>query len=168
MNEPQTTLTWDRFYMQHRHALTAYALTITGNVADAADAIQEAMLRILRTQPRPAGSLPFVLSVIRNLVIDRRRSPAARTTAADSLAETLFDEARAGPDERETLWLLREALDELSPAQREVVVLKVFAEMTFREIAELLESPLGTVASHYARALDRLRARLTNEVPHER
>jgi RNA polymerase sigma-70 factor (ECF subfamily) len=49
------------------------------------------------------------------------------------------------------------ALRELPPEQREVVVLRIWGEMTLAEVAAVLDVPANTVASRYRYALDRLR-----------
>jgi RNA polymerase sigma-70 factor (ECF subfamily) len=57
----------------------------------------------------------------------------------------------------ETAAVIERAMCELPPEQREVVVMKVWAEMTLEEIATVVELPLNTVASRYRYALSRMR-----------
>jgi RNA polymerase sigma-70 factor (ECF subfamily) len=66
-------------------------------------------------------------------------------------------------EDRERSRLLREALDQLPGAQREVVTLKIWGELTFAEIAITLDIPANTAASRYRYALEELR-KLTKEV----
>jgi RNA polymerase sigma-70 factor (ECF subfamily) len=61
---------------------------------------------------------------------------------------------------RETTEVLRAALTRLPPVQREIVVLKMYQDKTFREIAEMLDVSLNTVASRYRYGMEKLRALL--------
>ena len=64
------------------------------------------------------------------------------------------------PDEPAFREALSEALGELPPEQRAVVHLKLWEDLTFEHIAELLDIPLNTAASRYRYGLDKLRERL--------
>ena len=66
----------------------------------------------------------------------------------------------ADPDEQAFRNALAESLGELPPDQRAVVHLKLWAGLTFEEIAETLEIPPNTAASRYRYGLDKMRARL--------
>ena len=57
--------------------------------------------------------------------------------------------------------LVSQAMEKLTPIQREVLVLKHFQQLKIREIAQVLETPMGTIASRLADALDRLSAELS-------
>jgi RNA polymerase sigma-70 factor (ECF subfamily) len=70
----------------------------------------------------------------------------------------LADEDSVPSDRREDLRDLKAAMQELSSDEQEVIVLKVFCGLTFKEVAEILAQPLGTLASRYARSLERLRS----------
>jgi RNA polymerase sigma-70 factor (ECF subfamily) len=84
-----------------------------------------------------------------------------------------FDENMFGPDphalnpEKVLLQnasgkILRQALEELRPNFREVLILREFEEMSYREISDVTGVPLGTVMSSLSRARGRLRQSLTN------
>jgi RNA polymerase sigma-70 factor (ECF subfamily) len=78
----------------------------------------------------------------------------------------LFDEAYSNDlSLRETAELVTAALNDLPPNEREVVELKSYAGLTFREIAEVTGSPQGTVATRYRTALEHLRRMLTKQLP---
>ena len=64
--------------------------------------------------------------------------------------------------DHEEMELLNRALIKLTLEQREVVILKVYEQMTFRKIAEILRIPHNTVASRYRYALDKMRTFLIN------
>lgn len=144
---------WAAFYQMHRRALTAYAISLSGNEADAADLIQDVLLEMCKRSV-PSSALPFVMRSLRNRAIDLyRRSRGAASFAASA---SLVDDACADLAERERAIRVREALSRLSGEQREVVVLKVYSGLTFREVAETMNCPIGTAASHYSRGMKRL------------
>jgi RNA polymerase sigma-70 factor (ECF subfamily) len=138
---------------------------------DAADAVQDAFVRAYRQLGRLAeGSAfgPWFRSILRNLCIDRLRSPARRRR------ESITDESIAahswvepvGTDrlERDQLAAaVQRALRTLSTAHREVLVLKEMDGLGYREIAQALGIPEGTVASRVYHARAALRRALVEQ-----
>lgn len=155
--------TWADFYVAERRVLTAYALALTGNADSAADLIQDVLVGLIRTRRAPENVKAYVLRCLRNRAADQARRRGDAATSIDGV-HVAFIDARSLSSETEQL--ARTALSQLSPPQREAIVLKVFAELTLREIAVLLERPPGTVASDYARGIAALRAALTEEGSH--
>jgi RNA polymerase sigma-70 factor (ECF subfamily) len=129
---------------------------------DADDVLQETFVRLARSRRRLAGVealIPYVFTVARHeaarLVGRRARQHQQQ---ADLWAEWLFREARGSDvQQRETAEMVASALDRLSDPQREIVELKTYAGLTFREIAEVTGLPQGTVATRYRAALHKLR-----------
>lgn len=132
---------------------------------DAEDAVQEIFLDLWtsaeRFDPRVSSETTFVAMIARRRLIDRNRKRARRPIAGALPEELpggeltldrveLCDEAR----------LAREALDELDPGQRRVLILAIEQGLTHDEIAETTGLPLGTVKTHARRGLIRLRQRL--------
>lgn len=155
---------WSQFLSEHRRALSVYALSLTRSHPDAADLIQDVLVRLLRSGRDPDVGLPYVLRCLRNRAADLRSERAAPPTLPpDEAPGCGFLSASPDP---EACRQARAALEGLPPAAREVVVLRVYGELTFRDIADLLEQPLGTVTSTYRRALAALREILTPEVDH--
>ena len=132
-----------------------FALSLTGNLADADDLLQSTVERLLgRGLPEAAAVLPYSLKVCRNLWIDEIRSRSVRQPAQDEAA--LADERFAVGDEQAIGELsLREAqavLAKLPEEQRAVLELVVVEGCSYREAAGILEIPIGTVMSRLARA----------------
>jgi RNA polymerase sigma-70 factor (ECF subfamily) len=152
----------EQIYRQYRQGLFTLALSVTGCPARAEDAIQDAFERMCRTRPGCEGeeiSAGYVFAAVRNAARDQRR----RLRLAEELPVSIFDdrptpEARAEADE--SAEVLRKCLQELDEDSREVVVMKIYAGLTFDEIAKAMSEPLQTVASRYRRALQRLKDRL--------
>ncbi len=170
MNEhgPAPGRAWASFFLEHHRALTAYALALVGRMEDAEDLIQDVLLKMVRSRHPVKSARPFVMRCLRNLAVDRHRSAARRPMPHEWPDCGVAFLAPPAPNaaERDRSARVRTALELLPSPQLEVIVLKVYAGLTFREIAETVGKPLGTVTSHYARGLDGLRERLCPEVNH--
>jgi RNA polymerase sigma-70 factor (sigma-E family) len=130
------------------------AYRLLGDREDAADAAQEACARACvrwRRLTRGGDPTPWVVRVAGNLAIDRwrrRRTAASHPLPAAPTAST--------PDRID----LHRALDTLSRRQREVIVLRYFADLPEPAVAAALGCSVGTVKTHNSRALAALRAAL--------
>jgi RNA polymerase sigma-70 factor (ECF subfamily) len=148
---------------------TAYA--ICGDRADAEDAAQDAMIKAYHALPRfRAGApwRPWLLQIVANEARNRRRSAGRRDHLAGRVAARAVSAgAPPGPEEvllaRAERSALVDALRELDPPQREVVVLRHLVGLSEAECAAVLGCRPGTVKSRLARALARLRAGLEEE-----
>ncbi|MBI3725525.1 sigma-70 family RNA polymerase sigma factor [bacterium] len=139
--------------------LHGYARTLAPTEADADEALQEAFLGLARNRKNLGAvesPLAYVFRSVRNAAI-AVRSTGARAASLEAASEPLLEAAEPG--------VLAEETDEanallaaLPDEQREVVVLKVWGELTFKEIAGLLEISQNTAASRWRYALERLRA----------
>ena len=151
----------ERIYREHRQGLFTLALSITRCPDLAEDAVQEAFARLWRSAVRPEGDVvSYVFASVRNAALDQARHrrapghPAVSVFDADPatpLSAAIDAERRQG---------VRRAVDGLPPKQRQTVVLRLYAGLTFRQIAETLAEPLQTVASRYRRALERIKESL--------
>jgi RNA polymerase sigma-70 factor (ECF subfamily) len=164
---------WEEFVRQHTRHVYALCYRFTGSGAEAQDLTQEVFLRVFRALKsfRSAeGSLgTWLTRLTRNLLIDHyRRSRQDRVT--ESLEERLpvIEEAGpvARPDQalagREASEVLQHALQKLSPDLREAVILRDLQEMEYREIAQVLAIPEGTVKSRINRGRAELGRLLRN------
>jgi RNA polymerase sigma-70 factor (ECF subfamily) len=138
--------------------LIRYAVTITGNQHDAEDAVSTTLVRVADHLPLLAQArLPwsYLLRMVRNesLLIARRRR---RWSGIDNLSD-LRTHCRVDQLEQEEAYrAVWKALRKLPTAQAEVVVLKIWEELTFAQIAEILEVPANTAASRYRYAMEKL------------
>ncbi|HTS25248.1 MAG TPA: sigma-70 family RNA polymerase sigma factor [Bryobacteraceae bacterium] len=155
---------WEELVRLHTRKVYALCYRFTGSGSEAQDLTQEVFLRVfrtLRTFRSAEGSFATWLArVTRNLLIDHyRRTRQERAT--DSIEEQLpmLEEvgaaASARPDQsvagREASEILQATLQKLSPDLREAVILRDLQEMEYREIAEVLQIPEGTVKSRINR-----------------
>lgn len=138
--------------------LLRFATAITRNQHDAEDALQTALVKVAADGKKLLHAeqpWPYLLKMVRNeslLVLRRRKNTRLQGDASDLLIQVSVDE-RPSEETYRQIWL---ALRELPREQSEVVVLKIWEELTFAEIAELLDTSLATAASRYRYALQKL------------
>jgi RNA polymerase sigma factor (sigma-70 family) len=152
--------TLEQIYRDCRQQLFTCAMAITRCPDRAEDAIQEAFYRLFRMEGKPRHLKAYVFRAVRNAAIDQRRR---NSPPGEELSEFIFDTG-AGPDEsaanQEFKRRVAEGLLTLSEDERETVVHHIYGGLTFREIARVRESPLGTVVSWYRRGIKKLREQL--------
>lgn len=140
-------------------ALLAYTTGLTGNRSAAEEIVQETMLRAWRHAAKlspDAGMRGWLMTVARNLSIDRVRARAARpteVTGLDYMGPVLTDHADPVADAVD----MREALRALSAKHRQVLIELYYKDRTTSEAAEHLGVPVGTVKSRAYHALRCLR-----------
>jgi len=155
----------ERLYDDYAQALFAFLLNFTRDEADTRDLLQEIFVKLAR-QPdllRAArDERAFLLRLAHNAAIDLMRRRGTRDKHHEQFgAENITAFApTSDPDEAAFRQELSVALGELPADQRAVVHLKLWAGLTFEEIAATLEIPLNTAASRYRYGLDKLRSRL--------
>lgn len=150
------------------------ALALVGSHDDALDLSQDAFVRAFRARARIDPGRPFypwLYQILRRLCFNFLRDGRARRGKLRSAGPWLAEElqGRAGGDpgrevERAELRArLEAAMEELPPAEREALALREFEGLAYREIADLLEIPVGTVMSRLYRARRALAAALGPE-----
>jgi RNA polymerase sigma-70 factor (ECF subfamily) len=155
-----------------RDELVSTLVYLLGNRDDALDAAQETFLKCWRAQASLEGVQnvrAWIFRVAMNTARDHRRSAWSRRVRP-LVGEELMLASQEGPPEddlerRETLARLREAITQLRPEEREVFLLRQNGELTYEEIAELRQAPVGTVKTHMRSALIKLRKVLNPRDP---
>jgi RNA polymerase sigma-70 factor (ECF subfamily) len=157
--------------LPHLGDVYTLARYLLGGTADADDAVQECYLRAYRHFDTYRGPQikPWLFAILRNVCHSTRARAAAAPRAAGSMAEDI-DEAAAPmwnetPETPENEMLRRQDSDTirdlvaaLPSAFREVIVLREIEDLSYREIADVVRVPVGTVMSRLARARAMLRA----------
>lgn len=151
-----------RFWEQTRGKVKAYMRCACGNGSDADDLAQECYLRALRNWDRfeGAGSRKgWLFAIARNTRADWFRRQDRQVRVSELSDETIDGEtcAESGVDEIEVIW---EIIDRLEPEHREVIHLRFAADLSYAEIAAMLEVPVGTVRSRLHRGLKAVRERV--------
>ena len=178
---------WTELVRAHHGRVFSLCYRFTGSSHDAEDLTQEVFVKVwgnLRSFDAGRGSFPtWLTTMTRNLLVDHfRRTKGQRVTdsidaawpADDGDGLTLGDslkETRRGPFDhavsRELARAVQRALTKVSPELREAVILRDLQDMDYKEIAEVLRVPEGTVKSRISRGraeLARLLATRREEV----
>ena len=152
----------DRLVRDHYQSLYRFAFRLTGRAAEAEDLTQEtfcqAQLKIHQLRDA-AAARGWLFAILRNAYLHRLRADKAiRLVSLDEIGEvperTDFDLPEIDAAQ------LQAALDQLPEVFRTPLVLYFFEDFSYREIAEQMQVPVGTVMSRLARAKDHLRNRL--------
>jgi RNA polymerase sigma-70 factor (ECF subfamily) len=137
--------------------LRRFACGLTGSLADADDLVQGACVKALDRieQWRPGTRLDsWMFRILQNLWIDQLRERRGREVAMDpeDLAERAVGDAARENEARIALGEVRREVAKLPPEQRAVLMLVSVEGVSYKEAAEILEIPIGTVMSRLARA----------------
>lgn len=149
---------------RYQDVLYGTAVLMTGDRAQAEEHVQEAFLAAWRGMPgfhseRPVK--PWLMRILVNTVMSQRRRRVVATVPLEYESES--DESRPAEEieAQHDRLAIREALSDLNPDQRQVVVLRFFAGLTVPQLAEAIGVREGTVKSRLHRALGQLRDQLT-------
>lgn len=167
---------WEDLIRVHSRRVYGLCFRFTNSGSEAQDLTQEVFLRVFRTlktfRSNEGSFATWLARVTRNLLIDNyRRTRQERVTDSIEGQLPLIEEegpvAAARPDEmvagREASEILQAALQTLSPDLREAVILRDLQEMEYREIADVLQIPEGTVKSRINRGRAELARRLKKQ-----
>ena len=149
---------------QYGASLYRYALALTCSVEDAQDAVQEVFARISR-QPKRFAEVrnirAYLFAATRNAAYSVLRGRKRGEVLHEAICSDIA--AVCAPDTRQmsaTIIVIREAIAGLSIEQREVLVLKILDQMTFKEIAQTVKASMNTVAGRYRYGIEKLRKAL--------
>ena len=153
--------------LEHADGLFTYAMALTRNSFEAEDLVQETYVRAMEAMGRlreHSDVKAWLYTILRNIRLNqirqlRTRPKLVELDAHENAADLVIDSGRdphavyVSKVERDQV---RVAIQHLSEEFREIIVLREFAELSYQEIAELLDCPLGTVMSRLARARSEL------------
>lgn len=164
------TAAWEALVRREQRRVYALCYRFTGSASDAEDLTQDVFLKLYRNlrsfDPAKAGFGVWLTALTRNLLVDHyRRSRLER--ASESLDEPVGEESEGqtraerlpdrGPGQEQHVAGLelrarvQAALTQVNPELREAVILRDLQDMEYREIAEVLGIPQGTVKSRISR-----------------
>lgn len=149
----------------HYREIYAFAFRQTGDMDAAMDLTQEVFLAVLqsihRYDPKKAGFRTWLYRIASNKLADLFRSPAYRFRQKTVALEELTLPANGSPEEQwldaEELRQLQRHIAELPDELQSILRLRFYGEKNFREIAEILSLPEGTVKTRYYAAIRTLR-----------
>ena len=160
---PPTEAELIRLHAAHAEPAYRFAWSITRNESLAQDVVQELFLKLARDASllnHARSERAVLLTMTRNLAIDAQRRSQSRDATHQRWAAELpewFDPA-ANHDQEERQQVLGSALAALPEDQRITIHLHVWEGLSFREISEMENLPLQTIASRYRYGLAKLRA----------
>ncbi|MBL9160833.1 MAG: sigma-70 family RNA polymerase sigma factor [Verrucomicrobiales bacterium] len=151
------------------------AFKVLNHYEDTEDIMNEVLTTIWKKadtyHPKKGSLVTWICTTTRNRAIDRVRSVQRRCALYDRFEEKVEGEApEYSLTGREALYLsdarhiLQSAVVELSPEQREVIELAYFEGLTQKQIAERIDSPLGTVKARIRRGVERLRVSINDRL----
>lgn len=143
-------------YERHGAVLLAYALSLLRDRPAAEDVLHQVFMKLLQKRVVVNGQpLHYLYRAVRNTALNHRRHISREREYAPN---GRWLESPSGMEE--TGLALQSALAELPEEQRELMILRVWGEMTFEEAAAVLEISPNTAASRYRYALAKLKERL--------
>src|SRR5215831_12803342 len=155
--------TFETVVVPHLGAAFNYARWLTRNDADAEDLLQDASVRAFRffSSLRNDNPRAWLLTIVRNTWYARvsRQQARPRVTEYDEMADPRPDH-RPNPEallaQQQTVDRVRRAVELLPVDFREVIVLRELEGLSYKDIAEVVGVPIGTVMSRLSRARERL------------
>jgi RNA polymerase sigma-70 factor, ECF subfamily len=144
--------------------LYRYVLGRVGSPESAADVLQTAFLRAVKNRKKfrnVENPIAYLFQIARNEASRnwRNRIKDQRSNSLESVGDIAAADRTSDDAD-----YVASALSQLSPDDRELVELKTYAGLTFREIGEIVGLPLATVATRYRRVLTSLRDRLNKQM----
>ncbi len=154
---------FEQLVVAYRDQVFRLALRMCGNEADADEVAQEAFLSAWKALPNFRGDSRFstwLYQLTSHAAIDLMRREKRQIAAADITEVSAADPApspQQQAEQSEQREIVRDAILQLAPEQREVVVLRFMEELSYEEIGAVLKLPSGTVKSRLNRAKAQLK-----------
>lgn len=167
--ESDRVLAMSQLYDLTCDRLVRYSLSITQRAHDAEDAVSGCILKVTqRPELLTSADQPwhYLLRMVRNeslITLRSRKRWSALGMIAQVLSSSMVDVVELD-DQRRMVW---QALERLPGEQREVIVLKIWEQLTFAEVAHILQLSPSTVASRYRYAMEKLSNRLSGQMQAE-
>jgi RNA polymerase sigma-70 factor, ECF subfamily len=162
----------DATVIDHLDSLYSYALNLTHNHTEAEDLVQETYVRAIPAMGRlRAGSNTkgWLLTILRNIWLNQLRKwrngpPMIEMKGDDGLANSIAEPSKDSHDlyvSKLEAEQVRAAIQALPVDFREIILLREYEDLSYREIASVLDCPVGTVMSRLGRSRAKLRALLS-------
>jgi RNA polymerase sigma-70 factor (ECF subfamily) len=162
---------WTALMRQHQEPIFRYAYLLMGDADEAEDIVQETFVHAYRALERfdsQRPMRPWLLRIAANLASNRRRSLGRYFSALQRLFlqekpdQKSVEQQSSQAGRAHQVW---EAVQQLKPADAQVIYLRYFLDLSTDEVAQALTVPAGTVKSRLHRASDRLRQVIEQRYP---
>ena len=173
------TAAMETLFLRYRQSVYSWLLRMTGDAAEAEDIYQDVWIKVIRhaADYRSGNFRAWLWQIVRNKTTDRMRkmSPSlildspisaegeSEETIVDQLSDDRAADALMQIEEVERRRVVCEAIEALPMAQREVRLLRVNGELPFKEIADMLAAPMGTVLARMHKAVKSLKDTLAKK-----
>lgn len=152
-------------YEEHHRQLFLVAWLVLRRTDLAEDAVHMAFSHIISRPPQLNGNAKaYVLKAVRNAAIDLHRANARIEANSVNHCNEFPRQEALSSSTKKRIEAVYEALEKLDAITQEIIQLHIHEQMTFREIGELTDQPLQTVASRYRRGLKQIKAKLYDEL----
>jgi RNA polymerase sigma-70 factor (ECF subfamily) len=135
--------------------LDVAALSITRDRASAEDVVLDAMLAVSELKQGPDDLLAYLYRTVRNKALHSTKQ--AKRFTSDSEYSSFIDYNSQAAEEQIFVKQILRQLEKLESNQQQVLIMKLFGDLTFDEIAEITSNSPNTVASWYRRGLLKLK-----------
>jgi len=133
--------------------------------AQAEDVVQEVFIRLIQQSEPPRNVKAWLFRAVRNAAISLWRSQQRHRKHAEKLAAEQSGWFETRPGDLIDAATAQQILETMPAEQREVVTLRIWGQMTLKEIAEIVGAPVSTVFSRYTAALEAIRKKMEQSCP---
>ena len=165
---------FDGLFEQYKGIVYRTARLILGDASEADDVLQEVFIKIYKLwhsfDPGKGALSTWMHRITVNECLTKRKKNPAHSQSLDELELSgyqLSDDCEHSDDQVALKQSIEQLLDSLSCKYRAALVLRYFDDLTYENIAEVLQIPLGTVKSRISAALLALRKRVKGRLHHE-
>ena len=163
---------FEALILRHQAACFSLAARMLGNRDEAMDAFQDSCVKAWRGigDMRGGAFKSWMSSIVARTCLDRLRSRRPNLALEDDEGRVIpLPDPRPGPEStalsRDRVRAIEAGLARLTPDHRAIILMRDLSGMSYEEIAEALELPVGTVRSRLARARSSLQAELLRQDP---
>lgn len=153
MSKAKKQMKIQQWFQEYSPAMVLYARSVVGDLQSAEDIVQEVFIALMKTSTLPEKPKNYLLFAVRNRSINFIQRCKIKVVSSSLEKYSFFSNPAENQEEREKL---SQALMELPQEQREVIILKIWGNMTFQEIAKMLSCSLSTISSRYRYATQKL------------